>query len=253
MKNLLVVAVAVSLIIFFIGPAMADPSSVLYVKPTTGVGTGPYVITSPATLKIGVKASAASEHNTITKIWLILVLNEDTWAHLTSITTTITAPFSKNEFRNPDLTGESKIPVASAATGRTWYGDTNYPGCEQNEQYSVGGLKGNMYGSETGTIYYFIKEITITQITKDNPATFTLTVNTDPGVTELKVMVLAMGYSLDLDDNDGNITGELNECTSLSEYTFVVPEIAPVLLALASIGGLGIYTYKQKKGMKNIA
>lgn len=78
----------------------------------------------------------------------------------------------------------------------------------------------------------------------------TLTVNA-PGVTQMKVIVLEIGYSDDFDANDGTITGELNEATSLSEYTFVVPEIAVVLLALAPIAGFVVYTYKQKKTDKN--
>ena len=251
MKKSIVVTFLILFAIVLIRPSMAspDPSHVLYVKPTSGGGTGPYVITSPATLEIGIKASAASVHNTVTDIWLILILNDDTHANLVKITTNVTSQFLPGDFINPDDIPESRIPRTSSGQYDPL---ENYPGYEFDEQYTVNALESHIYGSDSEPIWYFVRKTTIGSIMKTSPATLTLTVNA-PGATEMKVMVLAIGYSYDFDANDGTVTGELNESTSLSEYTFVVPEIATVLLALAPIAGLGLYTYKQKKTNKNIA
>lgn len=237
-----IIAIAI-VFLLVIGPStvFATPGCVLYVKPTGGGGTGPYVIASPATLEIGIKASG---HGTITTIWLMLILNDDTRTNLVEIRTTVTDDFLQGDFMNPENVQESRIP----RTAQGQY-DASYPGYKFSEQYTVSALKSHIYGSNTGTIWYFVRKTTISSISRNSPATFILTVDA-PGATQMKVMVLALGYSSALDHKG---TEELNECTSLGAYTFVVPQIASVFLALAPIAALGLYTYKQKKTNRNVA
>jgi len=205
----------------FVSIVKAGPASQIRVIPVGGSHTGePIVTSSPAQLII------FSESQTpIEKVWLILTINEDTFNHLTSITAHST-PFAKSDFNEPT---QDKIPP-EAASGP-------YPGCQQGDRYEVSAIKDKL--GTSGKVYYSYKAFSISTVTT-TIQTFTLTVNA-PGVTNMKVLVLANGYYAKLDEAGDN---KLNEKTPYSGSTLVIPEPATLFIILASFAAFGLFEIK---------
>jgi hypothetical protein len=208
----------------------ADPGANIRVIPVGGVHTGePIVTTSPAEIMI-----YSQSHTPIENVWLILAINEDTFNHLNTITADTTT-FDQNDFAVPT---EAKIPP-EAASGI-------YPGCERSAQYEVNTIKDKLGTPHTGKIYCAYKNFSISTITT-TIQTFILTANA-PGVTQLRVLVLANGYYKRLDNPKEY---KLNEKTPWSNSTLVIPECCgTLLLTIASFAALGFFASKTKKTLR---
>jgi len=219
---------ALSLILIFFASASivkADPAANIRVIPVGGVHTGEPIITkSPANIII---FSTSGAHSPITNVWLILSINKDTYDHLVSIITDITTSFAKSDFAEAV---EAKIPPEAASPP--------YPGSK--DQYEVSAIKDAL--GTTDKIYYAYKAFDISTITT-TPQTFTLTVNA-PGVTKMRVLVLAIGYDESLDTKGD---GVFNQKTPYSGSTLVIPEIATLALIASTFSALGIYGIKRIK------
>lgn len=217
-RTVLLISLALTLALC-VSVAKADNVRVI---PVGGIHTGePIVTTSPADIEI-----FSTSHTPITNVWLVLIVDQNTYDHLVDIMAH-TTQFLKADFAMP---AESKIPPEEASG--------SYPGTE--DQYNVATVKDKM--ATSGNVYYAYKAFSISTITTV-PQTFTLTVNA-PGADSLKVLVLANGYYAQL-DNKGN--GKLNQSTPWSGSTFVVPEPATIALIASSFGALGIFAVKRKK------
>ncbi len=211
---------ALSLLLLFASISIAKADNVRVI-PVGGIHTGdPIVTTSPAEIQI-----FSSSHTPITNVWLILIMNEDTYDHLTGITADATT-FAKSDFAE----AADKIPPKEPSG--------SYPGSK--DQYALGAIKSKL--GTSGKAYYAYKAFSISTITTA-VQTFTLTVNA-PGATQLRVLVLGNGYYAPL-DNKGD--GKLNQSTPWSGSTLVVPEVATLAIAASSFGALGLYAIKRGK------
>ena len=203
--------------------ALAWPDQNIKVWPVgTETDTGePIVTTSPANMMIYTVAGKKACNN----VWLLLVLNEETYTGLNYIDV-YGVNYAKIEFAKVTA---SKIPPPEP--------DGAYPGCEDHEQYAVGSVKDKL--GTTGDIYSCIKLVfgsVTTEITD-----FTITVYLSGSVSDLKVLVLALGRTV------GSGTGQFNNGSSYSGSTLIVPELATILLATASLSVFGLYTLKRRK------
>jgi len=205
----------------------ANPAANVRVIPVGGVPNGePIVTTSPADIQI-----FSTSHTPITNVWLILAVNEDTYDHLTSIAAHTTT-FAKSDFM--EVT-EDFIPPEDASG--------SYPGCEHGDQYQVNAIRDKLGIPATESVYYAYKAFSIDTVTT-SIQTFTFAVNA-PGVTYLKVLVLANGYYAPLDNPTSD--GKLNEKTPWSGSTFVVPEPLTLAITLGCVAALGVYGVSRKR------
>jgi hypothetical protein len=234
-KPILSIAV-LTLIVLTRGPlvlAMPDPFATLRVVPVGSVETGePIVTQSPATLMIYVTDEAKQP---LDPAWLLLAINEETYIHLGEIFTNTSLIFTKSDFTNVTETGETKIPPENPSG--------SYPGCEQDEQYEVSAIKAKLGIPADGDLFYAYKELTgpyVSPVTT-NPQYFEVTVDT-PGNTNMKVLVLALGYWA----GAPNAAGKLNVHSPFSGSTLVVLELSTFLLALAPLSAFGLYKIRYK-------
>lgn len=208
----------------------ANPGAIIRIIPVGGVHSGePIVTTSPAEIQI-----YSQSHTPVENVWLILAINEDTFTYLNTMTADTTT-FDKNDFAEPT---EAKIPPEA--------GSGPYPGCETGAQYEVNAIKDKLGTPQTGKIYYAYKSFSINPITT-SIQTFILTVDA-PGVTQLRVLVLANGYYEQLSSSGDH---KLNEKTPWSNSTLVIPEgYGTLLLTIASFAAFGLFATKRKKKLR---
>jgi len=127
----------------------------------------------------------------------------------------------------------------------------SYPGCEHGDQYQVSAIRDKLGASVSESVYYAYKAFSINTVTT-SIQTFTFTVNA-PGVTNLKVLVLANGYytsphNPNLDpDCITTCLHKLNEKTPWSGSTFVVAEPATLAITLGCVAALGVYGISHKR------
>jgi hypothetical protein len=193
------------------------------------------VTTSPALLKI---YSVSNEHSPIKNVWLLLVLNEDTFNNLLNITANDDQG-NQTIFSTADFTSAPNkgfIPLTKT--------NPPYPG--SSIQYAIGGIRGNMYQPD-GTLYYATKYF-LPKINR-TPWNFTLTVYLK-GKADMKVLVLGLGrYDKPLCPDFDILCCQpkpFNEGTPFSHSTFVVPEPATFALLLAPFAALVIYRKRKQ-------
>lgn len=232
------------LMVSFVGIARADPSATLRIVPEGAVHTGMAIMTtSPAKLELYM---INSPHSPITKVWLIFVTNLDTYNSLTggSITTNFTGSWtlSQSDF---NLVVDAIPPISNYTENPSLL--PGYPGCYKDEQYQPGRLRGQLGLGDADPVYYAYRNITAflsdNELVYGEVKKFTLYVNA-PGASDLKVLVLAMGYS-SFADKAGE--GRLDERSPYSESTLVVLEITPLILTMIPFAALGLYAKKRKK------
>lgn len=203
------------------------------VIPKGAIETGdPIVTTSPANLTI-----FHTGRGPIKNVWLLIVINKQTYDNLNRITINGSTFLTKNDFQ---LVTRKKIPplLPNSTTG--------YPGslC----RYSTAAIKDKM--DEKGKPVYYSIKFFLPQITKI-PKEFNLTVEaTSP--TNVKAIVLALGrYDPSFRDYippSCFCFEPFNTCSSFSKSTFVIPEPATIALTIASfLAIIGFYFIKQRK------
>jgi hypothetical protein len=227
MKNQVLV---VSLILFItLAPVIVFADNIR-VTPVGELHTGMAIITgSPANLETN-----STNGKTINEVWLIFIVDGDTYTSLNTITITGTEgpnTLDKNDFSDPVSSG--RIPQAS---------DTNYklpqtyPGCKTPQtNYQVSAILSQMaqvHTKPTSVRYVLVFAFSSVDGT---PKPFTVTVDS----THINVLILAQG-------KDGETT-VLNENSPFSGSSLVIPEPATVLAALASFAAFAIYAGKRRK------
>lgn len=106
-------------------------------------------------------------------------------------------------------------------------GDLKFGNCK----YEANAIRDKLAAAAGDPIYYCFVYFADKITTKTY---FTLEIDS----TQIKALVLALGK----DHSD-----VFNACSSFSKSTFVIPEIATLALATASIAALGAYAYKRKR------
>ncbi len=202
------------------------------VVPVGSTETGDPIITNtPANLMI-----LHTGQGPIKNVWLILVLNKQTYDALNKITINGTTFMTKTDF---SLVTKKKIPPTLPDPAK------NYPGSVY--QYEVSAIKDKM--DEKGNPVYYGYKYFLNKITKD-PTHFTLTLEFDSPVSDVKALVLALGrYDCPtLLHTNCNHPEPFNTYNSYSKSTLVVPEIATAAIAAAPLAALGLlYTAKRRK------
>jgi hypothetical protein len=189
------------------------------------------ITSSPASLEIYVTNAQQTRNN----IWLLLVLDNDTYNGLTSITLAGTqgpALLAKSSFTAITV-NSGKIPLQN--DGNYTGGGYTYPGCTNTAQYSVGAILSQMSQVfPTNAVHYGL--VYAFDSINTTAKTFTVTVNSP----HINVLVLAQGCS--------GTSGKLNSNSPFSGSSILVtPELGPILMAMASFSALGLYAVKRRR------
>lgn len=206
---------------------------IIRVIPVGSTETGdPIVTTSPADLAIFHTGIGSIEN-----VWLLIVLNSQTYEALNQITINGLEFMTKDDFER--VTTRKIPPILPNST-------TGYPGsfC----RYEVSAIKDKM--DEKGNEIYYGCKFFLLEITK-SPTYFTLTLELDFSISNLKALILALGrhsYRCNLVGPQCCCFYPFNRCSSFSKSTLIVPEVATLIVTTAPFGALGlIYAIKWKK------
>ena len=240
--------------------AMPDPFATLTVWPVGYEYTeaqGPLIENSPADLVIYNNDNS----RILDDVWLLLVINEDAYANLGSISTNTSLTFLQEHFIEipGGASPSSKIPgdpgdlyigpdPGTDPAAPYAYRPNGWPGIEPDEQYGAGSVRDQLGIVHGGSLYYAVGDLDDSTgwvdhgpggLNKGDPEYFTLTVDSDG---DWRILVLALG-STDDEYNDPI----LNVHSPYTRSTLViVPELGTILLALASFSGLGLYKIRHK-------
>ena len=206
--------------------AMPAPATNIKVWPVGTVESEePVATTSPADMMIYV----TSYEQRITSAWILLVLNQETYDGLDHIEVA-SVTYNPSDFH---VATEDKIPLRAAGSE-----GAGYPGCEGYLQYPIGAVK-DWVGATGEDVYYAVKKVFDFEI-DTTPVFFTITHYGTS--TDLKILVLALGR-----ETETGLEGPFNNHSSFSGSTLIVPELATILLATASLSVFGLYKLKRKK------
>ena len=201
---------------FFVWSQMRN----IKIVPEGSVHTGePLLTDTPANLLI-----YSVGHSPIENVWLLIVIDENTYNSLNTITMSLGVTVPKSDF---ELVTTSWLPpfLPDSST------DPPYPG--SYVRYQVSAIRDKI--GTTGDLYFtsvhLINEITTT------PTSFTLTLNLHTP-THVKALLLGLGRY------DNNIL-PFDEGSAYSNSTLVVPELETILLLTAPLCALGVYTVKR--------
>jgi len=228
-KAILALSIALILSALPVLFVLADPMANIKIWPEGAVHTGePIVTTNPADMMIYTTSEPQAAHN----VWVLLVLNEETYNGLNYINVNGVI-YTKGEFKIPTT---DWIPLEAPGSE-----GSGYPGCNSHEQYRViagGGAAGikDKLGT-TGDVYYCIKHVF--DYVDTTAIEFTITFYGSS--TDLKILVLALGRT------NEPYTDPFDNRSSYSGSTLIVPELATILLATASLSVFGLYTLKRRK------
>jgi hypothetical protein len=225
-KALIALVVALCLCTLPVLFVIASPSPATNIK-IWPVGTTeseePVVTTSPVDMMIYVTAY----EQRIQSAWVLLVINQETYDGLDHVDVA-GVNYYTSDF---NAITENKVPPKAP--------DGDYPGCDGYLQYATGAVKD--WVDATGEdAYYAIKEV-FDYIIDDTPVYFTITHYGTS--TEFRILVLALGREVLSDPYEG----PFNNKSSFSGSTLIVPELATILLATASLSVFGLYKLKHKK------
>jgi len=230
---------------------MPDPFATLVVWP---VGTpegseGPILTTTPA--KLIIYNNDAS--HILVDLWLMLVINQETYDHLVSISTNTSLTYLAAHFVEIDgtVSPSYKIPRPDAGSETPAYG--TYPGMEPDDAYDVGSLRSKLGIPADGSLFYAVADLDSSPgwvdhgpsgLNKNDPEYFTVTVNLSVGAAGWEVLVLALGYVV---DSPHTVEGWLNVHSPYTKSTLIVPELPALILALTSFGAFGLYKIRRSK------
>jgi hypothetical protein len=193
-------------------------------------GTMAIITSSPADLEI----SVTSGQQPRTNIWLLFVIDIDTYNGLGTITiggTDGPTTLSKSDFTG--VPSNNKIPKTN---DDNYVGNGHiYPGCTQQTQYNVNAIKTQMSQVYPTTSIRYVLVYGFSSI-NTSPKSFTVEVDS----SHVNLLILAQGRagSLPTDPLDSN--------SPFSGSSLVVPELVPILLSLASFSALALYAVKRR-------
>jgi hypothetical protein len=223
----LVIALCLCTLPVLFAVAMPAPATNIKIWPVgTTESEEPVVTTSPAEMMIYVTAY----EQRISSAWVILVLNTETYNGLDHIEVA-GVNYNPGDFK---VVENGFIPLEEKGSE-----GAGYPGCEGYLTYGSGAVRDWVGEVDTGEdAYYAIKEVFGPIDT--TPVYFTITHYGTS--TELRILVLAVGREVET-----GLEGKFNNRSSFSGSTLIVPELATILLATASLSVFGLYKLKRKK------
>jgi len=215
-----------------IAPCTASPFNVLAILPEGEVPDSDFVTieyTGPVIFDIWFTGEA----HEVTNIWLVLVVNEETYNNLNSITAD-GVTFPKDDFEEV-LSARIPPEAPDSLIG--------YPGCAYDDQFPVGPIKEKL-GEPCWYDYKPLPspEFDLNTAGRENGKKFTLTVNLVDSVEDLRVLVLGNGL-----DNTAVGAPKLNVKSSWSKSTFVIPEPSTIVAVAMSFVALIGYTIRRRK------
>jgi len=214
MKRLLLSVLVITLLAMVGSPVFAEGEGTIRISPAL-----PVMLTSPATFEVWIEGAAQPP---TTDPHILLVMTQASWAGLTgNVVVSWTGGGGPLSF--------SSANFIAVKTGFVLPSGTTHGG-----RYTVASLQDRLGVSHSDYVYYAHGSFLSGPITQ-TPQTFTITVSS----TNLRMLVYAIGK---------NPGGSLfNNKVPPTIPGFVVPEVAPVLLALASFGALALYALKRRK------
>lgn len=221
----------ICILALMIAPCKASPFSVLAIVPEGEYpDSDPVEIdyTGPVTFDIWFTGAA----HEVVDIWLVLVLNNETYNNLDSITAD-GVTFLKTDF---EQVLSARIPPEAPNTL------IGYPGCTYDDQFPVGPIR-----EKLGEPYYYAYKplgpgFDLYTSGRENGKKFILTINLLEEVEDLRVLVLGNGL-------DRTATGapKLNVQSAWSKSTFVIPEPGTIVAVATSLVALMAYTARRRK------
>jgi hypothetical protein len=216
--------------------AMPSPATNIRVWPVGGLaGEDPIVTLNPADMQIYVTTAK----NRISSAWILLVLNQETYNGLDNIEVD-SVKYFQSDFKKAT---ESKIPLEEEDSEFV-----GYPGCEEPLQHQIDAVKDKL-DAKGEDVYYAIKEVFDYEIST-TPVEFTITYHGSSA--DLKILVLAFGREVLTSFARDTLTGTEPPCPFNNRSSFsgssliVVPELATIVLATASLSVFGLYMLKRK-------
>ena len=226
-----VLALIICIFALMIAPCKATPFSVLAIVPEGEFpDSDPVEIdyTGPVTFDIWFTGVA----HEVVNIWLVLVVNNETYNSLGSITAD-GVTFLKTDF---EQVLSARIPPEAPNTL------IGYPGCTYDDQFPVGPIR-----EKLGEPYYYGykplgSSFDLDTSGRENGKQFILTINLIEEVEDLRVLVLGNGV-------DTTATGapKLNVQSAWSKSTFVVPEPGTIAAVATSLVALIAYTARRRR------
>ena len=235
MKKFIWILVSIVVLLPITAVAANPEATVIRVVPVSEPHTGWAIITdSPAFLQINVTTAA---HSPINDVRLLFVIDHDTYVNLNSINTTGTdwdTTLYPTDFTGGPLSsdGSTKIPETNDTN---WEGPHPYPGCIHQTQYELGAILSQMSQVYATTMVHYVLVYAFDSISTSEKY---FTVNVDS--THINVLILAQGR------HGGEAEDPLTNNSPFSGSTLLVPQLAPVLLALASFSAFALYAVKRR-------
>jgi len=218
MRRLLISLVMITLLAICVSPVLAQ--GLIRLEPHGSYYPLPIMLSSPATFNVFI---ASPEHTAYDPV-ILLVMTSASYQGLTG-DVLVEWDGGQTNFSSADFTAVStnseKIP----------------PGTSPGAGYTVAALKDHIgvSGAEDDTLYYAYGTFLSYPI-DSTPQTFTVTL---PSTNPL-MLVYVLGRSSE------NL-GVLDMFVPPTQPGFVVPDLAPILLASASFSAFALYAFKRRK------
>ena len=210
MKKKFISLVLIMMVTLLISPVFAE--GLIRLDPHGSYYPEAVMLTSPATFNVYVESGgdALDPH-------IFLVMTESCYDGLTGPVT---------------VTWDGGSATISTWTKETVNSITVPPGCHSGTDYTVSSLKDHL--STTEAIYWAFEPFLSGPITT-TPTEFTVTLTSKDPI----MMVYALGKA----EGDTVFSNRVPP----TQPGFVVPELAPILMAIASFSALGMYALKRKR------
>jgi len=212
MKRLFLLVLVITLLGIVASPVFAAGEGTIRISPAL-----PVMLTSPATFQVWIEGAGQPP---TTDPHILLVMTQASWTGLTGNVVV-------------DWTGGS-ISFSSVDFTAVNTGYVLPSGTTPGGRYTVASLQDRLGVSHSDNVYYAHGSFLSGLITQ-TPQTFTITASS----TNLRMLVYAIGK---------NPGGSLfNNKVPPTIPGFVVPELGPALLALASLSAFALYAVKRRK------
>jgi hypothetical protein len=197
---------------FAVSPVLAAGQGTIRISPAL-----PVMVESPATFEIWIEGGAQPPAN---DPHILLVMSKSSYDGLTG-DVVITWTGGSTSFSKADFTGVMTGFVPSS-------------GARPGGRYTVASLQDHLGRPHSENVYYALGSFLAGPITH-TPQSFTVTFTS----THPRMLVYALGKSGSSTLFDNKVPPTIPG--------FVLPELGPVVLALASFSALGLYAFKRRK------
>ncbi len=199
--------------------AYPDPKSTIRLDPAN-----PITVESPATFEVYVNDPNDSP---TTDPYILLVMTKASYDSLSGVVE-VSWTGGSIDIPKDDFTGvlptDGKIPPIGEPPG----------GTDEGDRYSISSFQSHLGVPPDEPVYYALKPFLPNDITTEKQE-FTVTLPSD--ATRMLVYVLGKCGG----------SSSYNNRVPPTEHGFIIPELGPLLLTLASFSALGLYTIKRRK------